>query len=118
MAEEGGEPVAVGEPLVELETDKVDLEVGAEQAGVLARIEQQQGEDVKVGDVLGTIEDGGASSQRPRREPATTATAATAAAAPRSRREGSGRAAGARSSRAKRRSAGAAPARRGAGCAS
>ena len=32
-----GDAVTVGEPLVELETEKIDLEVGAEQAGVLAR---------------------------------------------------------------------------------
>jgi 2-oxoglutarate dehydrogenase E2 component (dihydrolipoamide succinyltransferase) len=52
-----GEPVAVGEPVVELETEKVDLEVGAEKGGVLARIEKPQGEDVKIGDVLGIIEE-------------------------------------------------------------
>ena len=40
-----GDPVAPGEPVVELETDKVDLEVGAEQAGVLARIDRQEGEE-------------------------------------------------------------------------
>jgi 2-oxoglutarate dehydrogenase E2 component (dihydrolipoamide succinyltransferase) len=51
-----GDPVTPGEPLVELETDKIDLEVGAEQAGVLARIERQEGEDVKVGEPLATIE--------------------------------------------------------------
>src|SRR5215467_11310542 len=52
-----GDPVNVGEAVVELETDKVDLEVGAERAGVLARIERKQGEDVKIGEVLGLIED-------------------------------------------------------------
>ncbi len=52
-----GDRVSVGEVLLELETDKVDLEVGAEQDGVLARIEVQAGEDVKVGDVLGVIEE-------------------------------------------------------------
>jgi 2-oxoglutarate dehydrogenase E2 component (dihydrolipoamide succinyltransferase) len=51
-----GEPVKVGEAVVVLETDKVDLEVGAEREGVLASITRQTGEDVKVGDVLGTIE--------------------------------------------------------------
>jgi 2-oxoglutarate dehydrogenase E2 component (dihydrolipoamide succinyltransferase) len=51
-----GDPVMPGEPLVELETDKIDLEVGAEQPGVLARIERQEGEDVKVGEPLATIE--------------------------------------------------------------
>ena len=52
-----GEPVSVGEVVVELETDKVDLEVGAERAGVLSRIERKEGEDVKIGEVLGLIED-------------------------------------------------------------
>ena len=41
-----GDPVSVGDVVVELETDKVDLEVGAERAGVLARIERKQGQDV------------------------------------------------------------------------
>ena len=50
-----GDPIRVGEVVVELETDKVDLEVGAERAGVLARIERHEGEDVKIGDVLGLI---------------------------------------------------------------
>ncbi len=53
-----GEPVEPGETLVELETDKVNLEVGAEKGGVLARIERRDGEDVKVGDLLGVIEEG------------------------------------------------------------
>ncbi len=52
-----GDPVAVGEAVVEIETDKVNLEVGAEKAGVLAKIQRQQGEDVRVGDVLGVIEE-------------------------------------------------------------
>jgi 2-oxoglutarate dehydrogenase E2 component (dihydrolipoamide succinyltransferase) len=52
-----GDPVSVGEVVVELETDKVDLEVGADRAGVLARIERREGEDVKIGDVLGVIEE-------------------------------------------------------------
>ncbi len=52
-----GDRVNVGEPLVELETDKVNLEVGAAQSGVLARIERPKGTDVHIGDVLGVIED-------------------------------------------------------------
>ncbi|MEX2661026.1 MAG: biotin/lipoyl-containing protein, partial [Vicinamibacterales bacterium] len=53
-----GDTVAAGDPLVELETDKIDLEVAAPQAGVLGRIAHQDGADVKVGDVLGTIDEG------------------------------------------------------------
>jgi len=52
-----GDDVAVGEAVAELETDKVNLEVGAERTGVLVRIERKEGEDVKVGDVLGVIEE-------------------------------------------------------------
>lgn len=63
-----GDFVNVGEVLVELETDKVNLEVGAKGAGVLQKIEAAEGEDVKVGDVLGTIDEK-AGEQRP--EPAT-----------------------------------------------
>jgi 2-oxoglutarate dehydrogenase E2 component (dihydrolipoamide succinyltransferase) len=52
-----GEVVAVGDPLVELETDKIDLEVSAPQGGVLKRIDRKDGEDVKVGEILGVIEE-------------------------------------------------------------
>ena len=52
-----GDFVNVGEVLVELETDKVNLEVGAKGAGVLQKIEATEGADVKVGDVLGRIDE-------------------------------------------------------------
>src|SRR4029450_10815816 len=52
-----GDPVNVGDVLVELETDKVNVEVGAKGAGVLQQIKVQEGADVKVGDVLGTIDE-------------------------------------------------------------
>jgi len=55
-----GDAVNVGEALVELETDKVDVEVSAQQSGVLSKIAHQKGADVKIGDVLGTIEPGAA----------------------------------------------------------
>ena len=55
-----GDPVSVGEPLVELETDKIDVEVAAPQAGVLKRIDRKDGDDVKVGEVLGVIDDAAA----------------------------------------------------------
>ena len=66
-----GDSVQVGEVLVELETDKVNLEVGAKSAGVLAKIEVPEGGDVKVGEVLGTIDEAGKGSQAaaPREEP-------------------------------------------------
>jgi 2-oxoglutarate dehydrogenase E2 component (dihydrolipoamide succinyltransferase) len=53
-----GDVVNVGDPLVELETDKIDLEVAAPQDGVLGKIAHGDGADVKVGEVLGVIEDG------------------------------------------------------------
>jgi 2-oxoglutarate dehydrogenase E2 component (dihydrolipoamide succinyltransferase) len=52
-----GDWVNPGDVLVTLETDKVDLEVGAERGGVLARIERQTGEDVKIGEELAIIEE-------------------------------------------------------------
>ena len=57
-----GERVEVGEPVVELETEKIDLEVGAEHGGVLASIKRQEGEDVKVGELLAVVEDGQAAA--------------------------------------------------------
>jgi 2-oxoglutarate dehydrogenase E2 component (dihydrolipoamide succinyltransferase) len=51
-----GEPVTTGEPLVELETEKIDLEVSADRPGVLASIKHREGDDVKVGEVLATLE--------------------------------------------------------------
>src|SRR5215813_2410603 len=53
-----GEPVALDEPVAELETDKVTLEVSAPAAGRLAEILAQEGANVPVGAVLGTIADG------------------------------------------------------------
>src|SRR5262245_23164541 len=55
-----GDRVSAGDPLVELETDKIDLEVGAPAAGVLSRIDRKDGDDVKVGEVLGVIDESAA----------------------------------------------------------
>src|SRR5262245_22065330 len=60
-----GDVVSAGDPLVELETDKIDLEVGAPQAGVLSRIDRKDGEDVKVGEVLGVIDESKAAATAP-----------------------------------------------------
>jgi 2-oxoglutarate dehydrogenase E2 component (dihydrolipoamide succinyltransferase) len=54
---QAGDTVTVGEPLVELETDKVDVEVTAAKSGVLASVAHAAGADVKIGDVLGTIDE-------------------------------------------------------------
>ena len=53
-----GDAVAVDEPLVELETDKVTLEVPAPAAGVLGDIAAKDGDTVAVGALLGQIKDG------------------------------------------------------------
>ena len=53
-----GEAVAADEPLVELETDKVTVEVNAPGAGTLASIAAPEGEEVEVGALLGLLADG------------------------------------------------------------
>ena len=58
-----GDAVAVDEPLVELETDKVTLEVPAPAAGVLSEIAVKDGETVAVGALLGQIKDGAGAAQ-------------------------------------------------------
>jgi len=52
-----GDFVNAGDVLLELETDKVNLEVGAKGSGILQKIEVPEGADVKVGNVLGIIEE-------------------------------------------------------------
>jgi 2-oxoglutarate dehydrogenase E2 component (dihydrolipoamide succinyltransferase) len=51
-----GDRVATGEALVELETEKIDLEVSADRPGVLASIKHAEGADVKVGEVLAVLD--------------------------------------------------------------
>jgi 2-oxoglutarate dehydrogenase E2 component (dihydrolipoamide succinyltransferase) len=53
-----GDAVEAGEALVQLETEKVNVDVAADQAGVLGKIAHQEGETVHPGDVLGTIDEG------------------------------------------------------------
>ena len=52
-----GEKVVVDEPIVELETDKVNVEVPAPSNGFLGSIDVKEGETVNVGSILGTIND-------------------------------------------------------------
>ncbi|MCC7016568.1 MAG: 2-oxoglutarate dehydrogenase complex dihydrolipoyllysine-residue succinyltransferase [Rhodospirillales bacterium] len=59
-----GEAVAQDEPLVEIETDKVTVEVNAPAAGALSSIAAPEGSDVQVGALLGVIE-AGASGAKP-----------------------------------------------------
>jgi 2-oxoglutarate dehydrogenase E2 component (dihydrolipoamide succinyltransferase) len=94
-----GEAVKADEPVVELETDKVTVEVPAPAAGVLQKIAVQPGETVNVGAVLGAIADGAAAStaaaaevpkpaaapqpsQSPREKPAAAAAAAASPLSP------------------------------------
>jgi 2-oxoglutarate dehydrogenase E2 component (dihydrolipoamide succinyltransferase) len=60
-----GDAVAADEPLVELETDKVTVEVTAPAAGVLTSIDAPEGSEVPVGALLGVV-DGAAGAPRPR----------------------------------------------------
>ncbi len=71
-----GDAVNVGDALVELETDKVNVEVSAQQSGVLQKIMKKEGDEVSVGDVIGMI---GESAQQEQAQPATTAQAPAAA---------------------------------------
>ena len=80
-----GDRIQAGEAIVELETEKIDLEIPSERAGVLVRIARRVGDDVKVGDVLAVLDqsaasDGGASAAPP--APAAPGAPAPAAAAP------------------------------------
>ncbi len=89
-----GDAVAMDDPLVELETDKVTLEVNASAAGTLSEIAVPEGSNVAVGAVLGRIGDGAAKaaapgraqpaaavSQSETRAPAASATASASASA-------------------------------------
>ncbi|NVN31364.1 dihydrolipoyl dehydrogenase, partial [Endobacter medicaginis] len=53
-----GESVSVDEPVVELETDKASVEVAAPSAGVLGDHAASEGDDVAVGALLATVEEG------------------------------------------------------------
>jgi 2-oxoglutarate dehydrogenase E2 component (dihydrolipoamide succinyltransferase) len=60
-----GEAVAIDEPIAELETDKITLEVYAPAAGTLAEILAEEGANVPVGALLGRITDGAALGEAP-----------------------------------------------------
>ena len=65
-----GDVVNQGDALVELETDKVNVEVTAEQNGVLQKIVKQEGDTVSVGEVLGMIGSAAAETSAPKEAPA------------------------------------------------
>jgi 2-oxoglutarate dehydrogenase E2 component (dihydrolipoamide succinyltransferase) len=79
-----GDAVAVDEPLVELETDKVTIEVPAPSAGTLSEIVAKDGETVAVGALLGQISEGAApvKATAPAAQPAAAAPASAAAVSP------------------------------------
>ena len=79
-----GDTVKADEPLVELETDKVTVEVPAPASGVLTEIVAQNGETVGLDALLGQIAEGGAgaAAAAPAAKPAAAAAPAPAAAAP------------------------------------
>ncbi|MCL6453280.1 MAG: 2-oxoglutarate dehydrogenase complex dihydrolipoyllysine-residue succinyltransferase [Alicyclobacillus sp.] len=72
-----GDPVSQGEAVVELETDKVNVEVISETDGVLQSIAKQTGDTVAPGDVIGTVAPGGSAAA-----PSPTAAAPQAAPQP------------------------------------
>lgn len=83
-----GEAIAADEPLVELETDKVTVEVPAPTAGVMGEILVQEGDTVEVGALLGTVAEGDgaapakpAAAAKPAETPPVTAAGAPAVAA-------------------------------------
>src|SRR5579872_4857448 len=74
-----GDPVSADEPLVELETDKVTLEVNAPESGVLSEIAAETGQTVAIGALLGHLAAGAAAAAP---APAPAAAAAKPAPAP------------------------------------
>src|SRR5271157_5782926 len=77
-----GESVRADEPLVELETDKVTVEVNAPGAGTLAEIAAETGQTVAIGALLGQLSGGAAApASAPARTEAPRATPAPAQAA-------------------------------------
>lgn len=73
MAKAAGRLCGAGEYLLELETDKVNVELTAEESGVLKEVLKDSGDTVQVGEVIGTIaagEAGGSESAAPAPEQA------------------------------------------------
>ena len=79
-----GDAIAPGDTLVELETDKITVEVPALEAGVLSVRHKQEGDVVNVGESLGEVTAGGAATAAPTAPAAAPAAAPVAAAAPES----------------------------------
>jgi 2-oxoglutarate dehydrogenase E2 component (dihydrolipoamide succinyltransferase) len=73
-----GDSVVENEPLIELETDKVTIEIPAPAAGVLAEILKQEADEIAPGELLGRIESGAAAHATPKSAPAAEAAHAPA----------------------------------------
>jgi len=77
-----GEAVKADEPIVELETDKVTLEVNAPESGTISRIIAVEGANVAVGAILGEIGEGKAANDSKQKTAAPAAPASATPAAP------------------------------------
>ncbi|GAA3407592.1 2-oxoglutarate dehydrogenase complex dihydrolipoyllysine-residue succinyltransferase [Paenibacillus hodogayensis] len=77
-----GDTVNQGDMLLELETDKINLEVNADRSGVIEEIRKVEGDVVQVGEVVGTIREGAASAQAESAAPAAAEPAKPAASEP------------------------------------
>lgn len=75
-----GDSVNQGDVLLELETDKVNIEISADNSGVVSRIAKQDGDVVLVGEAIGSIGEGAGSASAPAAPAAQPAAAATPAA--------------------------------------
>ncbi|QXE02614.1 2-oxoglutarate dehydrogenase complex dihydrolipoyllysine-residue succinyltransferase [Terribacillus sp. DMT04] len=75
-----GEHVEKGDPVLELETDKVNVEVNAEYSGVLKEILKDAGDDVEVGDIIATVDENGEAGEESNDSAAAEETKAEAAA--------------------------------------
>jgi 2-oxoglutarate dehydrogenase E2 component (dihydrolipoamide succinyltransferase) len=72
-----GDAVEAGEPIVQLETEKVNVDVSADQSGVLTEVRSHEGDTVHPGDILATIDSAAAAAGAP-----AAAASAPSAAAP------------------------------------
>jgi len=75
-----GDVVAADQPVLELETDKATIEVPSSVGGVVKELKVKTGEKVKVGQVIFTLDEGGAAAAPPAPAPAAVPTPAPAAA--------------------------------------
>jgi 2-oxoglutarate dehydrogenase E2 component (dihydrolipoamide succinyltransferase) len=77
-----GDRVEAGEPLVQLETEKVNVDVSADQSGILGQIQHNEGDTVAPGDVLALLNSESAPAVAARAEPAPASVEQVAAPSP------------------------------------